>query len=524
MSNALALIRTLIIYSLCLPLAIFLGYLLAMPMDAVSFTIVVVALFLPLVPFLLKHHHLLLFACWNTSAVLFFLKGSPNLWLVMTAVSFTLSTLHHILNRNIKFLSVPSVTRPLIFLALVIVVTANLTGGFGLQAMGGEVMGGKRYILLLGAIIGYFAMSCYRVPEGRANTYAGLYLLGGVTAMIGSMAPFVDKFFYPVFAMFPVENLQTLYAGTSADFSVMRLGGLTFACMAVFFFLLARHGVGGLFSPGEGWSFVPIRFRGGFGVNQPWRIPLLLFIAWVALMGGYRSVAILLMMTFFIQFYFEGLFRTALLPMFVLVGVLLLAVSLPMVHKMPLTIQRSLSFLPVEVDPMARLGAEGTTEWRLEIWRSVVPTIPQYLLLGKGYAINPTEMAKLQTSSSTSQGGEGAALAGDYHNGPLSVIIPLGSFGVLGFLWFLAAGFRLLLNNFRHGDPEVRQINTFILSYFLARMIYFFLVFGSLYGELVIFTGLLGLSVSLNGGMRGPVAVPVLETPTNQFKFARATR
>ena len=36
MSNALSIIRSLIIYSLCLPLAIFLGYLLAMPLDSVS--------------------------------------------------------------------------------------------------------------------------------------------------------------------------------------------------------------------------------------------------------------------------------------------------------------------------------------------------------------------------------------------------------------------------------------------------------------------------------------------------------
>ncbi len=125
MSNALALIRSLVIYSLCLPLAIFLGYLLAMPMDTASFTIIVVALFLPLVPILLKWHHLLLFGCWNTSMAMFFLPGRPNLWLVMAAVSFSLSIGQHILNRNIRFLSVPSVTRPLIFLLLVVLLTAK---------------------------------------------------------------------------------------------------------------------------------------------------------------------------------------------------------------------------------------------------------------------------------------------------------------------------------------------------------------------------------------------------------------
>ena len=151
MSNALALIRTLVIYSLCLPLAIYLGYLVAMDLSMTTITIMVMVVFLPLVPFLLRWHHLLLFACWNTSAILFFLPGRPNLWLVMGAVSLTLSMLQHILNRNIKFLSVPSVTRPLIFLVVVIVITANLTGGFGLRSMGSEYMGGKRYFVLLGS-------------------------------------------------------------------------------------------------------------------------------------------------------------------------------------------------------------------------------------------------------------------------------------------------------------------------------------------------------------------------------------
>src|SRR5437867_858260 len=126
MSNALALIRSLVIYGLCLPLAIYLGYLVAMDLSMTTITIFVVVVFLPLLPFLLRWHHLLLIACWNTSAVLFFLTGRPNLWLVMAAVSFMLSILQHILNRNLKFLSVPSVTRPLIFLTIVIVVTAIL--------------------------------------------------------------------------------------------------------------------------------------------------------------------------------------------------------------------------------------------------------------------------------------------------------------------------------------------------------------------------------------------------------------
>src|ERR1043165_105007 len=138
MTNALTIIRSLVIYGLCLPLAIFLGYLLAMPLDMVSMSIVVVTVLLPLLPILLKWHHFLLFACWNTSMVLFFIPGRPSLPLAMVAISMVLSILQHILNRNNRFISVPSITRPLIFLAIVIVITAKLTGGFGMRAMGAE--------------------------------------------------------------------------------------------------------------------------------------------------------------------------------------------------------------------------------------------------------------------------------------------------------------------------------------------------------------------------------------------------
>jgi hypothetical protein len=30
--------------------------------------------------------------------------------------------------------------------------------------------------------------------------------------------------------------------------------------------------------------------------------------------------------------------------------------------------------------------------------------------------------------------------AGDYHNGPLSILIPFGLFGMIAFLWLLGAG------------------------------------------------------------------------------------
>jgi O-antigen ligase len=521
MSNALALIRSLIIYSLCLPLAILIGYRVAMPMDTQSLTTVVVAVALPLIPLLLKYHHAMLFACWNTSMVLFFLPGRPHLYLVMALISLGLSTLQHILNRNIRFLYVPSVARPLILLAIVVIVTAQLTGGFGSRLLGGDVYGGRSYVTILLAIVGYFALCCYPVPAGKAKIYFALYMLGAITATIGNLAPYVDSKFYFLFALFPVENLNFL-----EGLETQRLGGVTLAAMGIGLYFLARHGFQGLFDFRERWSLSPIRFRGGLGLNNPWRIIIFVALIGLSLMGGYRSTAVVLALVFMIQFYLEGLFRTRLFPALVLLGLLMAAVSVPMIDKMPLMVQRSLSFLPfLEIDPIAKYAAQSSTEWRLEIWRQVLPMVPDYLLLGKGYSINPGELnLSVDIGHTAYDSGQTAILAGDYHNGPLSLLIPLGIFGMIAFLWFLYAGFRVLLNNYRNGAPELHSINTFVLAYFLGKAIFFFTIFGSFYVDLMVFTGLVGLSVSLNGGVREPATETVEKPAFTPFKLARAGR
>ena len=97
---------------------------------------------------------------------------------------------------------------------------------------------------------------------------------------------------------------------------------------------------------------------------------------------------------------------------------------------------------------------------------------------------------------------EQAMLAGDYHSGPLSVIIPFGIGGVVAFLWVLIAGFRILLSNYRFGDARLRRINSVILAYYLAYCISFFLIFGAFNSQLFIFLGAAGLSISLNGGVK----------------------
>ena len=103
--------------------------------------------------------------------------------------------------------------------------------------------------------------------------------------------------------------------------------------------------------------------------------------------------------------------------------------------------------------------------------------------------------------NSSMEEGNWAALAGDYHNGPLSVIIPFGIWGVIAFVWFVVASLRVLYRNYKYCDPSLRIINAFLFAAFLTRIIIFTIVYGAFDGDMRFLVGYVGFSVCLNRGV-----------------------
>ena len=125
-------------------------------------------------------------------------------------------------------------------------------------------------------------------------------------------------------------------------------------------------------------------------------------------------------------------------------------------------------FFPIPVDLDVRAEAEESWDWRIRIRDAVLPQVPHYLLLGKGLAMTHEELdyslaQSAGTMGTTSADQIGLALAGDYHNGPLSIVIPFGIWGVATFLWFLTAGLRVLYRNYKYGDESLRIVNSVCL-------------------------------------------------------------
>jgi hypothetical protein len=496
MTNASDTLRALILYVLVLPVALVVGYMIATPYDLTTWATVGLVFGLLVSPLLLRYHYPMLFFSWNMTMVVFFLPGHPELWIVMSIVSLAISVLQRTIISQMRFLLVPSILLPVTFLATVIYVTARLTGGIGLNIFGSATVGGKRYVLLFAAMVGFLAMTARGIPPHKVWFYVGIFFLAELTNIIGSTAAWVPPPFQFIFWVFPVDAplYQTvMFQGPTAADNVPRINGAAFAGVAACYYLLARYGLRGLVE------------------KQPrWRPLLFIGCALMCMLGGFRSFLILLLLAVAFMFWLEKMFR----PKYLIATVLLLALGgaaiVPLANRLPFVYQRALSFLPLDLDPAARSDAEESSRWRLEMWKDVLPDIPRYFWLGKGLAIDPHEIDFSRGLEGESRGGNAfnAKISQDYHNGPLSVIIPFGIFGAIGWLWLLAAIGRGLYFNYRYGDPAFEGLNRALLAFFLARVVLFFLVFGALTNDLAHILGLMGLSIAVNGGVRRPVRAP----------------
>jgi hypothetical protein len=293
-----------------------------------------------------------------------------------------------------------------------------------------------------------------------------------------------------LYAFFPVDWAM---GQAMEDFAVNpfaaklgRLGGLAVAGLAAYPYMIMRYGI-----------------RGITDITKPWRLIILLLIVAVSLMGGFRSALVLFLLLFAVQFCMEGLLRSQLFPILAVTCVLTFVAMIPLVQRLPLSVQRSLSVLPLPVSPVARSDAQASTEWRLRMWQLLTPEISHHFWAGKGYTASATDyyLATESVRRGLSPDYEAMILSCDYHNGPLSIIIPFGIWGVLAFLAFVIAALRVLYLNYRHGDPALQRINTFLFSYYVVKLIFFLLVFGAIHSDIITFAGIVGLSISINGGV-----------------------
>jgi hypothetical protein len=508
MTTANPALRALLVYAVVLPLALVLGYLLATPNDYSTVAMIGLVLAVLLSPLLLKYHHPLLFITWNSSAVAFFMPGRPGMWLPMAFVSMLISIVERTLVREKRFIHEPMLFWPLVFLTTVVAVTGHFTGGmFGMASLGSATLGGRRSLNIFAAIVGFFAMTSVRIPPRKALLYMGLFFLPALVNMVTSIIVRLQGPLLYLAIIFPISNQEAtgteMGTGLGHQAGIARLEGLTTTCQCLSAYLLARYGLRELLTGRKLWLTV--------------LVPTLILLGG---MGGFRSFIAFQILLFLGLFCFEGLYRTKYLVPMVFGVVLGGIVMFTQAERLPLSIQRSISFLPIPVDERALTEAEGTKQWRIDMWKAASLQIPRYFWLGRGLSI---DAESYRIAAMTSQGvkdfdQQGILTSSDFHNGPLTILIPFGIWGMLAWLWFLAASIRALYLNHLYGDPDLQKLNTFLLAFFIGRVIFQFTVFGNFYTDIPAFTGLLGLGIALNGGICKPARIAMPAPGTLPFR------
>lgn len=464
------------------PLALAVGVALTNPLSLAALGLVGMVVLGLCLPWLLAHHQLLLVAVWNSTLIVFFLPGQPHLATVVACGSLAIAVFSQTVRKGAPSIRPRALTLSLALLIGVVVVTGAING-IGGRVLGTERWGLRNYVYLFGAVVGFLALTARPLPRERVWLAAYLFVGSGMTAAISDFAAAAGPKFYFLFAFFHTE--YAMHQVTTAD-SVFRLAGVGNAGMAATALLFLHYGVGGLLE----W-------------RRPWRLAALTLCLGVSLLGGFRSTVALFGLTFLTLFFLERLHRTALLPL--LVGGLVVGgvCVVNFAESLPMSVQRCISFLPVRLHPEVEYNARHSLEWRLGMWRRVVEELPQHFWRGKGYSFNATDylMATEAVRRGEAESYESFFISGDFHNGILTTLLPLGIFGLLGFIWFGWVALRVLLQNYRHGDPAWVCINRFLLATFLVRFFYFFTFYGSFSRDLAFFCGYVGLSLAINQGV-----------------------
>jgi hypothetical protein len=408
---------------------------------------------------------------------------------VVVLMSLGIAIIERTLNSDRHFVKAPMMVWPLLFTAAMAFMTAQLTGGIGLHTLGGDTGGGKKYIALFIGVATFFALISRPIPKEKRRLYVVLFFLAGFPGFISDLFPVLPSPLNFINLLFPPTG-EAIQGG---DFSlgVTRLGSLASSAGVVANFLVVRYGLRGIFS-----------------AQHPLRLLLFCSMMAMTMLGGFRIVLISYIMILTMLFFLEGLHRTRMVLVFAMIGVLVATLLVPFANKLPYTFQRALSFLPLNLDPAAKMDADGSKEWRERMWVDVWPKVPQYLLLGKGYSLSAQDMSYMGGGAFQGLGEgldasqDGLAISMDYHNGPLSTLMPFGIWGMISYLWVTLATILILYRNFRYGDDDLKTVNAFLLAMAVCRFIGYFFLFGAYSGDIGEFAKLAGFSVALNWGIK----------------------
>jgi hypothetical protein len=241
----------------------------------------------------------------------------------------------------------------------------------------------------------------------------------------------------------------------------------------------------------------------------PLRVMMLATAFGAIFLSGFRS----LLLFAFVAFVLSAILRRQAQDLWVaLTGGLLVLVLLISVQgsfvQLPLTMQRALSWLPGDWNQEAVMDAEGSTQWRVEMWGWAWNDnrILRDRVWGQGFGLSLDDMNLIASSLTAGSGGasllggsdrENFMITGAFHSGPLSSIKYIGIVGLCFYYplmcYMAVLAWRLCK---RARDSKAFTLALFVGIPIIYEPFNFVFIFGGLdsnYSQLLFYAGLLNM-------------------------------
>lgn len=309
---------------------------------------------------------------------------------------------------------------------LIWLVVTFIKNPVGIAFLGSGMVGGRTYISLIFAFIGYFILSRSRIPANWAFKLPLIVALAWALPHALNAAAVVSPEFSSIISRVYLVQMsdESLLTGQGELGTVSRVFGLEKMTFPLLLAMCAYYS--------------PVTF-----VNPLYPFRVMGFIISFVLIGlsGFRTALISMVGCTTIAVWLRGRL-TDFIPLAVAGFVLLISLigAVQSGVPVPLTIQRALSVLPLGWDKDAVNDAQGTLDWRVDMWRDALND-PNYFkdkIFGDGFGYTYQEMI-LFANQMTRQGSglAGAAsyelfmIRGSLHNGPLSSLRYGGVVGLI---------------------------------------------------------------------------------------------
>lgn len=372
-------------------------------------------------------------------------------------------------------------THWLMFAMLIILVFIIHQRGFGLYFGGGEVVGGASYVRFIAGATLLFSARHYHLSVSQWKKLLYLLIVFNLMPVLsqilflasGGSFTFHFNFVQPyVFGL--MESLGEVQQGT---------GRIRF------------HALSGVSISLLGAGLIIMPFRG----TRNFRTLLLLgFCLILAAFSGFRTSIVenIGVFSLFATLSVRKSERPNIIAGLTVTTVIIVATGTVLAPYLPMTVQRALSFIPfAEISPMARLEAEASTMWRLDVWKYSLSHWREYALLGRGFTMR---LGELWSISDQYNMPHMAYVGHNYHNGPISLLLDLGIPGLVVGCAFLLATLSYSLKKIDPGAPLfIQQFYNFYRAKTIYSVAGFFLIFGDVRSSFVIISINLAIMESL---------------------------